>query len=37
MLNPNIKFSDKIFTKEIDQLPTRDGYGKGLVEAGEEI
>ncbi|MBI3335056.1 MAG: transketolase family protein [Candidatus Portnoybacteria bacterium] len=35
MLNPTIKFSDKIFTKDMNQLPTRDGYGKGLVEAGE--
>lgn len=36
MLNPQIKFSDKIFTSDIDQTPTRDGYGKGLVEAGEK-
>lgn len=36
MINPVIKPSDKIFTKEIEQLPTRDGYGKGLVQAGEE-
>lgn len=36
MLNFNIKFSDKIFTDQMEQLPTRDGYGKGLVQAGEE-
>ncbi len=32
----NIKFSEKIFTPELEQKPTRDGYGKGLVQAGEE-
>lgn len=36
MLNPQIKLSEKIFTPEIEQLPTRDGYGKGLVKAGED-
>ncbi len=36
MLNSQIKFSEKIFTPEIEQAPTRDGYGKGLVEAGEQ-
>lgn len=36
MLYFQIKFSDKIFTEQIEQLPTRDGYGKGLVQAGEE-
>lgn len=30
-LNPNIFLSDKL-----EQLPTRDGYGEGLVLAGEE-
>ena len=36
MLNPDIPFSEKIFTPDIEQAPTRDGYGKGVVQAGEE-
>ncbi|MEK7593227.1 MAG: transketolase C-terminal domain-containing protein, partial [Patescibacteria group bacterium] len=28
--------SEKIFTDEIEQAPTRNGYGEGLVEAGEK-
>ena len=36
MLNPELKFSDKIFTDEIEQKPTRDGYGNGLVILGGE-
>ena len=36
MLNLNLKFSDKIFTDEIEQKPTRDGYGDGLVILGGE-
>ena len=36
MLNKNKKFSEKIFTPELEQKPTRDGYGKGVVQAGEE-
>lgn len=35
MLNPKIKFSEKIFKDDIDQKPTRDGYGYGLVELGD--
>jgi len=35
MLNPNIKFSSKIFTEEIEQISPRDGFGEGLVIAGE--
>jgi transketolase len=35
MINPNAKLSSKIFTEEIDQAPTRQGYGEGLVIAGE--
>lgn len=34
MLNAKIKLSKKIFTKEIDMIPTRQGYGEGLVAAG---
>lgn len=36
MLNPNLKLFDKIFTDEIRQKPTRDGYGEGIVIAGEK-
>lgn len=36
MLNPLIELSDKIFTPEVERIPTRDGYGKGVVQAGEE-
>ena len=36
MLNPKAKLSKKIFKKDIDQVPTRNGYGEGLVIAGEK-
>ncbi len=36
MLNKSAKLSPKIFDKDIDQKPTRDGYGQGLVVAGEK-
>ncbi len=35
MINPDAKLSEKIFTEEIPQAPTRNGYGEGLVAAGE--
>lgn len=35
MINPKLKLSEKIFKKDIDMIPTRQGYGEGLVEAGE--
>ena len=35
MLNPDAKLSDKIFTDDIPQAPTRDGFGTGVVEAGK--
>ncbi|MFA5133219.1 MAG: transketolase C-terminal domain-containing protein [Patescibacteria group bacterium] len=35
MLNKKIKFSKKIFTKEMEQIPTRFGYGEGVLAAGE--
>ena len=34
MLNSKIKLSEKIFSDNIEQKPTRDGYGYGLVELG---
>lgn len=35
MLNENVKLSEKIFADDIPQAPTRDGFGKGSVEAGK--
>ncbi len=36
MLNPYLHLNPKIFDKEVDQKPTRDGFGEGLVELGEK-
>src|SRR3989344_561393 len=36
MLNPDLKLNPKMFDKDIEQVPTRNGYGEGLVLAGEE-
>src|SRR3989344_3557178 len=36
MLNEELKFSEKIFGDDIPEVPTRDGYGQGLLQAGEE-
>ena len=36
MLNQNLKLSDKIFTDNIEQKATRDGFGDGLLLLGEE-
>jgi transketolase len=36
MLNPDAKLSAKIFTDAVDKAPTRDGFGKGSVEAGKK-
>jgi transketolase len=36
MVNKSAKLSPKIFEKDIEQKPTRDGYGDGLVIAGEQ-
>ncbi|MBI2405657.1 transketolase family protein, partial [Candidatus Microgenomates bacterium] len=35
MLNPKAHLSKKLFSKDIDMVPTRQGYGEGLVLAGE--
>jgi transketolase len=35
MLNPDAKLSHKVFEADIDQAPTRDGFGHGSVEAGK--
>jgi transketolase len=36
MLNPDLHLNPKLFDHEVEQLPTRHGYGKGLLKAGEE-
>lgn len=36
MLNKNAQLSDALFAKEIEQKPTRDGFGLGTVEAGKK-
>ncbi len=36
-INPNVKLVENILdTKSLEQRPTRDGYGLGLVEVGDE-
>ena len=36
MINQNLKLNPKLFTKEVEQIPTRFGYGEGLVIVGRE-
>ncbi|OGM28229.1 transketolase [Candidatus Woesebacteria bacterium RIFCSPHIGHO2_01_FULL_41_10] len=36
MLNKTLNLNPNLFDKKVEQLPTRDGYGHGLVEAGEK-
>lgn len=36
MLNQNAKLNEKMFDKEVEQVPIRKGFGEGLVVAGEE-
>ena len=36
-INPEMKLVENILDlKKIEQRPTRDGYGMGLVQAGDE-
>ena len=35
MLNPHLYLNEKVFDETIDQKPTRDGFGEGLVSLGE--
>ena len=35
MLNPDQKLSAKLFAPDMAQVATRDGFGDGLVLAGE--
>ncbi len=34
MLNPDLKLNAKLFDADVEQKPTRDGYGDGLVQLG---
>ena len=36
MTNPNAKLNPKLLKEDIEQVPTRFGYGEGLVIAGKE-
>ena len=36
MINKSAKLNPKIFESDVEQKPTRDGYGNGLVELGEK-
>lgn len=36
MINPKVNLSKSIFVKDIEKIPTRNGYGEGLVEAGKK-
>jgi len=36
MLNPAAKLNPKIFDESVEQASTRDGYGEGLLAAGEK-
>jgi transketolase len=36
MLNKKLNLSKKIFKRDVDMVPTRNGYGEGLVVAGED-
>jgi len=35
MINKVAKLNPKLFDEDIEQKPSRDGYGEGLVLAGE--
>src|SRR5579859_3298890 len=35
MLNPEAKLNPKLFDEDVEMKPTRDGYGTGIVIAGE--
>jgi transketolase len=36
MPNLDAHLSEKIFSEDVEKLPTRDGFGKGAVEAGKQ-
>ena len=36
MLNPKLYLNQKLFDKEVEQAPTRNGFGEALVQLGEQ-
>lgn len=36
MLNKDLKLNEKMFDRDVEQVPTRQGYGEGLVILGEQ-
>jgi len=36
MLNQNLKLNTKLFDEDVEQIPIRQGFGEGLVIAGDE-
>lgn len=36
MLNPDLKLNPKLFDEDVENIPTRNGYGEALVELGDE-
>ncbi len=36
MINPNLKLNPKIWNDDVEQLPIRNGFGQGLLKAGED-
>jgi len=36
MINEKAKLSERVFKRDIEMVPVRNGYGEGLVEAGEK-
>jgi transketolase len=36
MLNPKLKLNAKLFSPDVEQAPTRKGFGQGLLAAGEK-
>lgn len=36
MLNPDSKLNTKLFNTDVEQIPIRQGFGEGLLEAGEK-
>jgi transketolase len=36
MLNPELKLNSKLFNEDVEKISNREGFGKGLLKAGEE-
>ena len=35
MLNPKLKLNSKLFNADVEQVPTRKGFGQGMAQAAE--